>query len=161
MAAYMIRLARPTDADEIVHLTNQLGYDIRSPETAERIRRIVSRDDQKFLVAVIDDRPIAWVHATILEVVESEAFVIIAGLVVDKNYRRQGIARLLMSHVEEWARQRECFIVRLTSSSTRTGAHRFYEQLGYENIKTQYSFVRALDGAPETNVKRFVPRVDA
>jgi GNAT superfamily N-acetyltransferase len=157
----MIRLARPTDADEIVRLTNQLGYDIGSPETADRIRRIVSRDDQHFLVAVIDDRPIAWVHAAIVEFVESEAFVIIGGLVVDKDYRRQGIARLLMSHVEQWARQRGCFVVRLSSSSTRLGAHRFYEQLGYENIKTQYSFIKALEGAPEANVKRFVPRVDA
>lgn len=161
MSALIIRLARPTDADEIVRLTNQLGYDIGSPETADRIRRIVARDDQHFLVAVSDDRPIAWVHAAILEFVESEAFVIIGGLVVDKGYRRRGIARLLMTRVEEWARQRGCFVVRLNSSSTRLGAHRFYEQLGYENIKMQYSFIKALDGAPEANVKRFVPRVDA
>ena len=158
--ATLIRLARPGDADDIVRLTNQLGYDITQPETADRIRRIVSRDDQRFLVAVAENRPVAWVHAAILEFIESEAFVIIGGLVVDRNYRRQGIARLLMRQVEDWARERGCFIIRLTSSSTRTGAHRFYEQLGYENIKMQYAFAKALDGAAEMNVKRFVPRVE-
>jgi GNAT superfamily N-acetyltransferase len=157
----LIRLARPTDADDIVRLTNQLGYDIALPDTADRIRRIVSRDDQQFLVAVVEDRPIAWVHAAVVELVESAAFVIIAGLVVDKDYRRQGIARLLMERVEEWASRRGCFIIRLNSSSTRTGAHRFYEQLGYENIKTQYSFAKALDGAGEPALRRFVPRVEA
>ena len=159
--AIFIRPARPTDTDDIVRLTNQLGYDIALPETADRIRRIVSRDDQQFLVAVAEDRPIAWVHAAILELVESEAFVIIAGLVVDRDYRRQGVARLLMEHVEDWASRRGCFIIRLNSSSTRTGAHQFYEQLGYENIKTQYSFAKALNGAREPTLKRFVPRVNA
>ena len=67
---------------------------------------------------------------------------------------------MLMEHVEEWAKTQGCFIIRLSSSSTRTGAHRFYEQLGYENIKTQYSFIKALDGSRLDDIRRFVPRVD-
>ncbi len=159
MDAY-IRHAQATDADEIVRLTNQLGYDLSTSDATERIRRIISREDQQFLVAVAGDRPIAWVHAAILELVESEAIVVIGGLVVDKSYRRQGIARTLMEHVETWAKSRGYFIIRLSSSSTRTAAHQFYERIGYRNIKTQYSFIKTLEGAGDTNLKRFVPRVD-
>ncbi len=67
---------------------------------------------------------------------------------------------MLMEQIEEWAKARGCAIIRLSSSATRSGAHRFYEQLGYENIKTQYAFVKALDGARANDIRKFVPRVD-
>jgi GNAT superfamily N-acetyltransferase len=140
-------------------LTSELGYDLRAAD-AERVRRIISRDDQQFLVAEVDGRPVAWVHAAISEWVESERFAVVGGLVVDKTHRRHGIARMLMEHVEAWAVQQECFIIRLSSSSTRTGAHRFYEQLGYKNVKTQYAFAKALKSGGEKFLNRFVPRVD-
>jgi GNAT superfamily N-acetyltransferase len=67
--------------------------------------------------------------------VDAEAFVLIGGLVVDRNHRRLGIGRELMDRAEAWARERGCSMVRLTSSATRTAAHRFYEDLGYTHIK--------------------------
>ncbi len=51
-------------------------------------------------------------------------------------------------------------MVRLSSSTTRTGAHRFYEALGYTNIKTQYSFIKPLNRVAAARVRSFVPRVD-
>jgi len=51
--------------------------------------------------------------------------------------------------------------MRLRSSSSRTPAHRFYEGLGYANVKTQYSFVKPLDARGAEIAARLVPRVDA
>jgi len=51
-------------------------------------------------------------------------------------------------------------MVRLCSSAKRNVAHRFYEDLGYTNIKTQYSFIKQLDAAAAARVRTFVPRVD-
>ena len=65
-----------------------------------------------------------------------------------------------MEQIEEWAKAQGCPIIRLSSSATRTGAHRFYEQLGYENIKTQYSFAKAPDGSRSNDIKKLVPHVD-
>jgi hypothetical protein len=65
-----------------------------------------------------------------------------------------------MERAEAWARERGCSIVRLSSSATRNVAHRFYESLGYMNIKTQYSFIKPLDLAAAARVQAFVPRVD-
>jgi GNAT superfamily N-acetyltransferase len=155
-----MRRARATDAEDIVQLTKQLGYDLIMSDAVERIRRIVSRDSEQFLIAEVDGRAAGWVHAALVEYVESEPFVMIGGLVVDKAHRRQGIGRLMMERVEEWAKQRECLAIRLSSSSTRTVAHAFYERMGYENIKTQYAFAKLLDAAPEGTIRRFVPRVD-
>src|SRR5688572_25198272 len=160
MLSVTIRAARGSDAHAIAQLTTQLGYDVNEEDAARRLSRIFLRDDQQFFVADMDGRAVGWVHVVFAEYVDAEAFVVIGGLVVDRSHRRRGIGRALMDRAEMWARERGCSIVRLTSSSTRKTAHRFYEDLGYTNIKTQYSFVKPLDPVAAARVRTFVPRVD-
>lgn len=160
MVPVTIRGARVSDADVIAELTTQLGYDLTKEDAAYRLSRILLRDDQQFFVADVDNRAVGWVHVVFAEYVDAEAFVVIGGLVVDRKHRCLGIGRALMDRAEIWARERGCSIVRLTSSATRKTAHRFYEDLGYTNIKTQYSFVKPLDAAAAERVRAFVPRVD-
>ena len=155
-----IRHATAEDGEAIARLTSQLGYDVPARDAAARIGRIAARSDQQFLIAEADGRPVAGVHAAIGDYMEAEPFVVIAGLVVETAHRRQGIACMLMERVEAWAMEQGCSTVRLTSSAARTGAHRFYEALGYRNIKTQYSFAKSLDAARAGDIRRFVPRVD-
>ena len=94
------------------------------------------------------------------EFVESAAFVVIGGLVVDRAHRKRGIGSLLMERAEEWARTQGCSLVRLWSSSIRVEAHRFYEHLGYRNIKTQYSFVKPVAAAGQDVLRSLVPKVE-
>ncbi len=152
-----IRVAQVSDADDIARLTTQLGYNVPQSAVATRLSRILSRRDQQFLVADLDGRPVGWVHTAISEYIEAEAFVVIGGLVVDKNQRRKGIGRRLMEGAEEWARKRGCSVVRLWSSAVRADAHRFYEALGYTNIKTQYSFIKSVDADVKDRLSEFVP----
>jgi ribosomal protein S18 acetylase RimI-like enzyme len=155
-----IRPARNADAASIARIGTQLGYDVDTPETAERIGRVLSRSDQQIFVAELDDQVVGWVHAMIFDLIESEPFVVIGGLVVDSNHRRLGIARNLMARAEDWTRERGLSIVRLSSSSTRTAAHTFYKTIGYEHIKTQYAFAKSLDGAGRQTLEQFVARVE-
>src|SRR2546426_1113228 len=127
---------------------------------AGRLSRILLRNDQQFFVADLDGRTVGWVHVVLAEYVDAEAFAVIGGLVVDRNHRRLGIGRELMDRAEVGTRERGCSIVRLASSSTRNAAHRFYEDLGYTNIKTQYSFIKPLDPTAAARVRAFIPRVD-
>lgn len=155
-----VRLARTSDAEDIARLTAQLGYDVDASALRARLSRILGRPDQRFLIAEIERRTVGWLHAAIWDSVEADAFVVIAGLVVDRSHRRQGIGHALMEQAEDWARERGCSIVRLWSSSFRTEAHRFYEQLGYANIKTQCSFAKSLDPARQGDLNKLVPRVE-
>lgn len=154
-----VRLARESDAEEVCRLTAQLGYDVETSALRARLSNILGRPDQRLLIAEVEGRPAGWLHAASWEDIETEAFVIIAGLVVDRLHRRRGIGRVLMAHAEQWARERGCSIVRLWSSSTRTAAHQFYERLGYENVKTQHSFAKSVDPERHVDFSRFVPRV--
>jgi len=105
------------------------------------------------------DEIVGWIHVLVAEYVESDAAAVIGGLVVDRSHRRSGVGRVLVDAAEAWARQQGCAVVRLWSSSTRTEAHRFYEGLGYTNIKTQYSFAKSLAGTSQ-DLRRLVPRVE-
>jgi predicted N-acetyltransferase YhbS len=160
VTAVTIRVARLSDARAIAQLTVQLGYDLTEKDAADRLSRILVRDDQRFFVADFGGSAIGWVHAVAVEHVDAEAFVLIGGLVVDKAHRGLSVGRALMGRAEDWARERGCSMVRLTSSATRTAAHRFYERIGYTNIKTQYSFIKPLDEAAAARVSTFVPRVE-
>jgi GNAT superfamily N-acetyltransferase len=155
-----IRTATMDDAEAVARLTAQLGYELSSSEASGRLSRIVARADQQFLVAALEGEVVGWVHVAVAEFVETGRFAIIGGLVVDRDRRRQGIGRLLMDRAEQWALGQECPVIRLWSSAARADAHRFYEGMGYTNVKTQYSFVKPLSPAGQERVAAFVPRVD-
>ena len=95
----------------------------------------------------------------IAEYVEAEAFVMIGGLVVDHQYRKQGIGRRLLARAEEWAAQNRCSVVRLWSSAQRIEAHEFYRRAGYTHIKTQYSFAKPVGASGNEALRAFVPDI--
>jgi GNAT superfamily N-acetyltransferase len=159
-ASVPVRIARLSDAEAIARLTAQLGYEIDAPTVAARLSRILARQDQQFMVAELEDRLVGWVHAIVWEFVETGAFVVLGGLVVDRSLRRKGIGRTLVVTAEEWAVGQGCSVVRLWSSVARTEAHRFYEQLGYSNIKSQFSFVKSVDPEGLIDFGGFIPRLD-
>ena len=157
--ATLIRVATVADAGEIARLTDQLGY-TPPADIAERLPRILARAGDRFLVAERDGVVLGWVHAVVADYVDVDPFVMIAGLVVDRQHRRQGIGQELLAKAEEFAVESGCSLVRLTSSSTRTAAHRFYEGVGYSNIKTQYSFAKPVHAAGRDKLRGLVPKID-
>ena len=158
--AISIRLARMSDVERIRDLTSQLGYEVDVSTVAARLSSILLRSDQRFVVAELGGPVQGWLHAVISEFIETERFVTIGGLVVDKSHRMKGIGRRLMEDAEGWAGEQGCSIVRLWSSTTRTTSHEFYRVLGFTNIKTQYSFIKFLDPIQQRDVRKFVPTVD-
>jgi GNAT superfamily N-acetyltransferase len=154
-----IRIGQVSDAPGIAQLTAQLGYELAASDAADRLSRILTRQDQQFLVADVGGRVVGWAHAVIVDYVDTERFVWIAGLVVDRDQRRQGVGRALLAQAERWAVKQGCSFVRLSSTTTRTASHRFYEQVGYTNIKTQFSFIKAVDSSGDERLPAFVPRV--
>jgi GNAT superfamily N-acetyltransferase len=155
-----LRVARVEDAPAVAALVAQLGYDTTPQDVEGRLRRVLARSDQRFVVAEADGRLLGWVHVELAEYVESGTFGVIGGLVVDRAQRRQGIGAALMAEAEAWAQSQGCSVMRLWSSTTRTPAHRFYAGLGYLQVKTQYSFVKPLGPGGADMAGRLVPRVE-
>ena len=148
-----------SDAADIARLTSELGYEVAAADVEARLGRLLSRSEHLILIAEHEARAVGWVHVMVAEYIEIDRFAAIAGLVVDSSCRRSGIGRMLMERAEQWARDQGCSIVRLSSSTPRSAAHRFYEQLGYANVKTQYTFAKSLDATRPLEVSKLVPRV--
>ncbi|MCK4726727.1 MAG: GNAT family N-acetyltransferase, partial [Anaerolineales bacterium] len=73
-----------------------------------------------------------------------EPFAEIGGLVVIEEWRASGVGRALLKTAETWARDRVVSGMRVRSNIIREGAQRFYEHLGYNNVKTQKVFLKEL-----------------
>jgi GNAT superfamily N-acetyltransferase len=140
-----IRAAAMTDASELADLTTQLGYPVEADELRRRLGRIASRPDDVVLVAVdADDSAIGWIHVAMLALLEHSDYASINGLVVDESERGAGIGQALVAAGEAWARRQGATEITVRSRSTRERAHRFYERIGYEEIKRSHVFGKPL-----------------
>ena len=63
-------------------------------------------------------------------------------LVTDQAHRSRGIGRMLLGHLEQWARELNCNVLALESGTQRTGAHRFYFREGL--VIPSFSFRKTL-----------------
>jgi GNAT superfamily N-acetyltransferase len=64
---------------------------------------------------------------------------IVEDVVVDNEYRSQGIGRKMMEYAINCCREKHCYKLMLSSNIQRERAHRFYEGLGFK--KHGYSFL--------------------
>ena len=141
-----IRKFSEKDISRFIELAAQLGYDVSEEQFKDRYQCIKDDDDHGLLVAVDEnDEVVGWVHAAVDHSLLVDKRAIILGLVVDLNHRKGGIGRDLMNAAENWAKERDCMGVRLNAGATRTEAHQFYENLGYQNIKTQLAFQKMFE----------------
>ncbi|WP_052255162.1 GNAT family N-acetyltransferase [Salinicoccus sp. YB14-2] len=56
----------------------------------------------------------------------------IEGVRVHKSYRKKGVGRALFEEAIRLSKENQCGIVQLTTDKRRTGAHSFYEKLGFQ-----------------------------
>lgn len=139
-----IRKAKISDAKAIAVLSKELGYPTQIAGMKKRIKRLGSRLDHLILVAETD-LVLGWVHACVVESVESEPFAEVRGMVVAETQRGMGIGTLLLSSAEEWARQRGFARVRVMMNVKRTRTIEFYRKRGYVLSKTQYVYDKRME----------------
>ncbi len=141
----LIRTAEIKDAERIAILANQLGYSVTNQQAKERIHKIQNNDNHVLYIATLDNEyVIGWVHAYICDSIVIQTPALLLGLVVDQDHRHQGVGRLLMEEIENWAAKSGAEGVLLRSNIKRNEAHLFYEKIGYTNIKQSLTFYKSL-----------------
>ncbi len=132
MEEFTIRKAVVEDADQIVGLLKELGYQ-NKPEFAQSKIAELSQGDKDFvLVAEMDGKVIGVAYLHIVELFyEPGRLGRIMAFVVTNNYRRLGVGRKLMTSLETMARNAGCIMMEITSGIHRNDAHAFYKKLGY------------------------------
>lgn len=137
----VIRRATATDVATIVAMIadDQLGatresVDDLTPYLAA-FEQIDSDPNQLLMVAERNDEVIGTLQLTIIPGLSRRGSTrgLIEAVRVAKSARGSGLGTTLVRWAVEESRTRGCTLVQLTSDKTRTDAHRFYTNLGFEN----------------------------
>jgi GNAT superfamily N-acetyltransferase len=134
-----------SDVPRLSELSGQLGYPVSQVELGRRLTYLLTRPDHHLVLAETGrDQVVGWIHAVEQWVLESEPACEILGLVVDQNYRCQGVGRTLVAAVEAWAGTRGVTTIKVRSNVVRAESHPFYERLGYARVKSQHVYRKVL-----------------
>jgi predicted N-acetyltransferase YhbS len=128
------------DAAALAQLSLQFGYSVTAAEMHRRIAQVLALKDHCAFVAVAEQRVVGWIHGFHAIRLESEPFVEIGGLVVDGNFRKQGIGQQLIEQVKVWGLAKSVTKLRVRCNTTRTDTHTFYLNVGFSESKEQKVF---------------------
>ncbi len=133
-----IRSAKFEDAERIAMLCKLLDYPTSKQEVQKRLNLLAEEEEHIIYIAYLLDEPvIGWVHVHALKSLVVGYLAVIGGLIVHPNYRGRGVGRLLMQFAEQWAKAQGCDSILVRSNVVRQEAHRFYEKIGYTQLKRQ------------------------
>jgi ribosomal protein S18 acetylase RimI-like enzyme len=139
MPGITVRKARRDDVEAIVRMLvdDQLGATRDSADDLEPYLRAfdaIDADPQQLLVvATSNDEPVATLQLTIIPGLARQGALRgqIEAVRVRSDHRSAGVGGDLVQWAVDESRRRGCALVQLTSDTSRTAAHRFYERLGF------------------------------
>ncbi|WP_230195238.1 GNAT family N-acetyltransferase [Streptomyces coriariae] len=97
------------------------------------LERLTADPNQRLVVAVREGQVVGTLQLTIVPGLSRRGSTrsIIEGVRVHADERGSGLGTRFIEWAVEESRRENCQLVQLTSDSTRTDAHRFYERLGF------------------------------
>lgn len=136
--AGIIRAMEKIEYERLEGLTDQAVNDLnklvaqlsRHPRAMEREHYQRLLDEAALFVARDGERIVGCVEV-VVDVVPSKVKGWLEELMVDDDYRGQGIARELVRMAVDYAREAGCVHLNLTSGDDRGVAHAVYEALGF------------------------------
>jgi GNAT superfamily N-acetyltransferase len=141
----MTRVANLQDSEQLALLCGQLGYPATPAQVRRRLEALQRAGDQAVYVSLSAGGNVSgWIHVFVRHLLLVDRHAEIGGLVVLAGQRGRGIGRLLVKRAEDWARERGCQSVYVHSNVARQRAPRFYEGIGYRQIKTSRLFLKEL-----------------
>lgn len=113
-----------------------LGFSSVTDENViETYEKMKGDDRYRTFVAEVDSAVVGFVTTVeTLAIDHPNGYMKVNGLAVLPAFQRCGIGKMLMERVEELARERNSSLIGLASGIQRTGAHEFYERLGYQKL---------------------------
>lgn len=134
------RKARLTDIEKLNPLLAQLSDSLADPKVmAQKMEKLEQNPDCFLLVA--EDTETGDLCGSLIGVAFEDVcgackpILLVENVVTDEKYRGKGIGRGMFEYIENWGREKECHYCILVSALTRTGAHKFYDAIGYSEVK--------------------------
>lgn len=113
---------------------------VKDKKRAAKLIKKVESDPQKYLLAAVD-RETGTLCGTLLGVVfedicgDCQPILLVENVAVLPEYQGKGVGRAMFREIERWGREMDCHYEMLVSGNQRTGAHKFYAALGFDEVK--------------------------
>ena len=133
-----IRKARESDLPAVLRLYAQPGMDnglVLPLDTAATIlRRMAAYPEYAVYVATVNGSVVGTFALLVMDNLAhlGTPSAIVEDVCVDDQLHRLGIGRAMMRFAMEFARERGCYKLALSSNTSRERAHTFYHSLGFE-----------------------------
>ena len=145
MDRLFVRTAEKRDIPSLKILSEELGYPSSEKQVASRLERIIASPNDIIYVSTDgNDEVTGWIHVFMALRLESDPFAEIGGLVVKKEFRKNGIGKELVKAAEKWSLGKGINKIRVRSRTSRTDTRRFYERESYKVTKEQNVFQKDL-----------------
>jgi ribosomal protein S18 acetylase RimI-like enzyme len=139
MVPIAVRKARISDSEGIARLVSDLGYPTTAGQMGKRLELILRDTSYETLVACDDGQIVGFVGIRIGPLYEDDVqYGQIMALTVATEYQRRGIGRILIDAAESSLVARGARVVVVNSANHRSGAHTFYESVGYRFTGRRY-----------------------
>ncbi len=122
------------DLEELSVLYQQLiPNDVSIASMRDVLRNNQNDSKHVVLVAKLDGKLVGSLLATICEMLfgQCKSFMVVEDVIVNSEYRQQGVGRDLMGRIEEHASHHNCSYIMLVTDRDRVGSQEFYKSLGY------------------------------
>ena len=137
---YSMRKARLDDLNGLDRVMMVISDGPGDRVKMTRLMEKLDADPDKYLL-VAEDRNTGEIVGSLLGVVfedicgDCRPILLVENVAVLEQYQGRGIGRAMFEEIERWGREKDCHYEILVSGMKRTGAHKFYAALGFDEVK--------------------------
>ena len=144
----MIRKAEMKDLTIIAELACQLWPDNTADEMCSEMGEILAKPDAAFFLAYAEKVPIGFAQCQLrhdyVEGTDSSPVGYLEGIYVAEAYRKQGIAKALLTACESWAKTKGCSEFASDCELDNTQSLQFHLNVGFEEANRIICFTKKL-----------------
>ena len=144
----MIRKAEIKDLPIIAELACKLWPDNTVEEMCAEMGEILAKPDSAFFLAYVEDVPIGFAQCQLrydyVEGTDSSPVGYLEGIYVADGYRKQGVARELLSACESWAKAKGCSEFASDCELDNVQSLQFHLNVGFEEANRIICFTKKL-----------------
>ena len=136
-----LRKAQEKDLDGLDQVMLVISDAAGERETVKRLLKKIDADPQKYLL-VAEDLETGTICGSLFGVVFEDIcdscrpILLGENVAVLESFQGKGVGRAMFQEIERWAKEEwDCHYEILASGLNRTGAHKFYAALGFDEVK--------------------------
>ena len=144
----MIRKAENKDLPTLAELAGFLWPEHTAQELRAELAEIMAKPDAAFFLAFAEETAVGFAQCQLrhdyVEGTDSSPVGYLEGIFVADGYRKQGIARHLLTACENWAKEKGCAEFASDCELSNTQSLLFHRNVGFEEANRIICFVKKL-----------------